>query len=81
MDPRQGDSVPEGSSYTGGTPYHATHDDFRSERYSAAAADPMTAARATTVIPYRFATETARMRQDVVFRVGARLVKNQARRA
>jgi hypothetical protein len=32
-------------------------------------------ARATTVIPYRVTTETARMRQDVVFRVGARLGK------
>jgi hypothetical protein len=35
----------------------------------------MAAARATTVIPYRVPTETARMRQDVVFRVGARLGK------
>jgi hypothetical protein len=30
---------------------------------------------ATTVIPYRVTTETARMRQDVVFRVSARLGK------
>jgi hypothetical protein len=35
----------------------------------------MAAARATTVIPYRVKTETARMRQVVVFRVGARLGK------
>jgi hypothetical protein len=71
MDPRQDDSAPAGSSDTGSTPYRAAHDDSRSERDSAAAADPMAAARATTVIPYRVPTETARMRQDVVFRVGA----------
>jgi hypothetical protein len=75
MDPRQDDSAPAGSSDTGGTPYRAAHDDSRSKRDSAAAADPMDAARATTVIPYRVTTETARMRQDVVFRVGARLGK------
>jgi hypothetical protein len=75
MDPRQDDSAPAGSSYTGGTPYRATHDDSRSERDSAAAADPTAAARAITVIPYRVPTETARMRQDAVFRVGARLGK------
>jgi hypothetical protein len=75
MDPRQGDSAPAGSSDTGGTPYSAAHEDSRSERDSAAAADPMAAARATTVIPYRVTTETSRMRQDVVFRVGARLGK------
>jgi hypothetical protein len=75
MDPRQDDAAPAGSSDTSGTPYRAAHDDSRSERDSAAAADPMAAARATTVIPYRVSTETARMRQDVVFRVGARLGK------
>jgi hypothetical protein len=75
MDPRQDDSAPAGSSDTGGTPYRAAHDDSRSERDCAAAADPMAAARATTDIPYRVTTETARMRQDVVFRVGARLGK------
>jgi hypothetical protein len=75
MDPRQDDSAPAGSSDTGGTPYRAAHDDSRSERDSAAAAYPMVAARATTVIPYRVTTETARMRQDVVFRLGARLGK------
>jgi hypothetical protein len=75
MDPRQNDSAPAGSSDTGGTPYRAFHDNSRSERDSAAAADPMVAARATTVIPYRVTTETARMRQDVVFRVGSRLGK------
>jgi hypothetical protein len=35
----------------------------------------MAAARATTVIPSRVTTENARMRQDVVFRVGARVGK------
>jgi hypothetical protein len=75
MDPRQDDSAPAGSSDTGGTPYRAAHDDSRSERDSATAADPMAAARATSVIPYRVTTETARMRQDVLFRVGARLGK------
>jgi hypothetical protein len=68
MDPRQDDSASAGSSDTGGTPYRAAHDDSRSERDRAAA-------RATTVIQYRVPTETARMRQDVVFRVGARLEK------
>jgi hypothetical protein len=75
MDPRQDDFAPAGSSDTGGTPYRAAHDDSRSERDSAAAADPMAAARETTVIPYRVTTETARMQQDVVFRLGARLGK------
>jgi hypothetical protein len=75
MDPRQDDSAPAGSSDTCGTPYRVAHDDSRSERDSAAAADPMATARATTVIPYRVTTETARMRQDVVFCVGARLGK------
>jgi hypothetical protein len=74
MDPRQDDSAPAGSSDTGGTPYRAAHDDSHSDG-SAAAADPMAAARATSVIQYRVTTETARMRQDVVFRVGARLGK------
>jgi hypothetical protein len=53
MDPRKDDSAPAESSDTGGTAYRATHDDSRSERDSAAAADPTAAARATTVIPYR----------------------------
>jgi hypothetical protein len=35
----------------------------------------MAAGRATTLIPYRVPTETARIRQDIVFRVGARLGK------
>jgi hypothetical protein len=78
MDPRQDDSAPAGSSDTGGMPYSAAHDDSRSERDSAAAADPMAAARATTFIPYRVPTETARMRQDVVFRVGTRLGKKSS---
>jgi hypothetical protein len=75
MDPRQDDSAPAGSSDTGGTPYRTTHEDSRSERDSAAAADFTAAARATTVIPYTAPTETERMRQDVVFRVGARIDK------
>jgi hypothetical protein len=75
MDLRQDYFAPAGSSDTGGTPYCAAHDDSRSESDSATAADPMAAARATTVIPYRVPTETARMRKDVVFRVGARLGK------
>jgi hypothetical protein len=40
-----------------------------------AAADPTVAARATTSILYRVPIETARLRQDVDFRVGARLGK------
>jgi hypothetical protein len=79
MDPRQDDSAPARSSDTGGMPYRAAHDDSRRERDSAAAADPMAAASATTVIPYRVTTETARMRQDVVFRVGVRLGKSSAK--
>jgi hypothetical protein len=71
--------APAGSRDTGGTPYRAAHDDSRSGRDSAVAADPMAAARATTVIPYRVTTVTARMRQDVVFRVGARLGKSSAK--
>jgi hypothetical protein len=54
MDPRQDDSAPARSSDTGGTLYRATHDDISSERDRAAAADPTSAARATTVIPYWF---------------------------
>jgi hypothetical protein len=61
MDPLQDDSAPEGSSDTGGTPYRAAHDDSRSERDSEAAANPMAAARAATVIRFRVPTETARM--------------------
>jgi hypothetical protein len=75
MEPRQDDSAPAASSDTGGTPYRAAHDDSRSERDSAAAADPMAAARAITSILYRIPKETARLRQDVVSHVGARLGK------
>jgi hypothetical protein len=75
MDPRQDDSTPAGSSDTSGTSYRTTHDDSRSEKDSAAAADPTAAARATTFIPYSVPTETVRMRKYVVFRVGARLGK------
>jgi hypothetical protein len=41
----------------------------------AAAAVPPAAASATASVLYRVPTETARLRQDVVFRVGARLGK------
>jgi hypothetical protein len=75
VDPRQDDSAPAGSSDAGGTLYRGTNDDSRNERDRAAAADPMAAARATTFILYRVPTETARLRQDVVFRVGAWLGK------
>jgi hypothetical protein len=72
MDPRQDDSAPAGFNDAGGTLYRATHDDSRSERDSAAAADP------TPSIPYRVpTTESARLRQDVIFRVGARLSKSR----
>jgi hypothetical protein len=81
MSPRQDDSARAESSDTGGTPYRANHDDCRSERESAEAADPTATARATTSIPHSVLTETARMRQDVVFRVGARLGKIKPRRA
>jgi hypothetical protein len=72
MDPRQDDSALAGSSDASGTLYRATHDDSGSARDKTAAADPAAAARATI---YKIPTETARLRQDVVFRVGARLGK------
>jgi hypothetical protein len=76
MNPRQDDFAPAGSSDAGGTLYRATHDDSRSERDSAAAADPTAAATATASIPCRDPTTgTARLRQDVAFRIGARLGK------
>jgi hypothetical protein len=75
MDPRQDDSAPAGSSDANGTLYRATHDDSGSTRDAAAAADPTAAARATTSTIYKIPTETARLRQDVDFRVGARLGK------
>jgi hypothetical protein len=73
MDPRQDDSAPAVSSDAGGTLYRAAHDDSGSTRDSAAAADPLSAARATTSIFYRVPTDTARLRQGIVFRAGARL--------
>jgi hypothetical protein len=75
MDPRQDDSALAGSSDASGTLYRATHDDSGSARDKTAAADPAAAARATTSTTYKIPTETARLRQDVVFRVGARLGK------
>jgi hypothetical protein len=75
MDPRQDDSVPAGSNDAGGTLYRAAYDDSGSARETAAAADPTTAARSPTSTIYKVPTETARLRQDVVFRVGARLSK------
>jgi hypothetical protein len=45
------------------------------KRDSAAASYPTATARETTFILYKVPAETARMRQDVAFRVGARLGK------
>jgi hypothetical protein len=73
MDPRHDDPAPAGSSDAGGTLYRATHDDSRGERDSAAAADPKIAARVITSILYRVPTENARLRNDVILRVGTRL--------
>jgi hypothetical protein len=73
MDPRRDDSAPAGSSDASGTLSRAAHDDSGSARETAAAADPATAARSPTSTIYKVPTETARLRQDVVFRVGARL--------
>jgi hypothetical protein len=73
MDPRLNDSAPAGSSYTSGTLCRAAHVDSGSARETAAAADPTTAARSPTSTIYKVPTETARLRQEVVFRVGARL--------
>jgi transcriptional regulator CtsR len=75
MDPRRDDSAPAGSSDASGTLYRAAHDDSGSARETAAAAVPTTAARSPTSTIYKDSTETARLRQDVVFRVGARLSK------
>jgi hypothetical protein len=75
MDPRRDDSVPAGSSDASGTLSRAAHDDSGSARETAAAADPTTAARSQTSTIYKIPTETVRLRQDVVFRVGARLSK------
>jgi hypothetical protein len=75
MDPRQDDSVPAGSSDASGTLYRAAHDNSGSARETSAAADPTTAARSPTSTIYKVATETTRLRHDVVFRVGARLSK------
>jgi hypothetical protein len=73
MDPRRNDSAPAGSSDASGTLSRAAHDDSGSARETAAAADPTTAARPPTSTIYKVPTETARLRQDIVFRVGARL--------
>jgi hypothetical protein len=75
MDPRQDDSAPAGSSDASGTLYRAAHDDSGNARETDAAADSTTAARSSTSTIYKIPTETARLRQDVVFRVGARLSK------
>jgi hypothetical protein len=72
MDPRQDNSAPAGSSDAGGTIYRAAHDDSGSAKDGAAAADSTVAARATNSILYRVPTQTAPLRQDVVFRVCAR---------
>jgi hypothetical protein len=75
MDPRRDDSAPAGSSDASGTLFRAAHDDSGSARETAAAADPTTAARSPTSTIYKVPTENARLQQDVVFRVGARLSK------
>jgi hypothetical protein len=75
MDPRRDDSAPAESSDASGTLSRAAHDHSGSARETAAAADPTTAARSPTSTIYKVTTETARLRQDVVFRVGARLSK------
>jgi hypothetical protein len=71
MDPRQDDSAPAGSSDASGTLYRAAHEDSGSARETAAKADSTTAARSQTSTIYKVPTETVRLRQDVVFRVGA----------
>jgi hypothetical protein len=75
MDPLQDDPVPAGSNDAGGTLYRAAHDDSGNARETAAAADPTTVARSPTSTVNKVHTETARLRQEVVFRVGARLSK------
>jgi hypothetical protein len=75
MDPRQDDSAPAGSNDASGTLYRAAHDDSGNARETAAAADPTTAARSPTSTIYKVPTETARLRHDVFFRIGARLSK------
>jgi hypothetical protein len=75
MDPRRDDSATAGSSNASGTLSRAAHDDSGSARETAAAADPTTVARSPTSTIYKVTTETARLRQDVVFRVDARLSK------
>jgi hypothetical protein len=77
MDPQQDDSAPAGSSDARGTLYRAAHDYSGSARETAAAVDPTTAARSPTSTINKVPTETARLRQDVVFRVGARLSKSK----
>jgi hypothetical protein len=75
MDPWRDDSAPAGSSDASGVLYRAAHDDSGNAREIAAAADPTTAARSPTSTIYKVPSETACRRQDVVFRVGARLGK------
>jgi hypothetical protein len=72
---RRDDSAPAGSSDASGTLSRATHDDSDSTRETAAAAYLTTAARSPTSTIYKIPMETARLRKDVVFRVGARLSK------
>jgi hypothetical protein len=75
MDPRQDDSAPAGSNDAGGTLYRAAHDDSGNARETSAEADPVTAARSPTSTIFKVPTETARLRQDVVLHIGARLSK------
>jgi hypothetical protein len=75
MDPRRNDFAPAGSSDASDKLSRAAHDDSGSARETASAANPTTAARSPTSTIYKVPTETARLRQDYVFRVGARLSK------
>jgi hypothetical protein len=75
MDPRRDDSAPAGSSDASCTLYRAAHDDSGNARETAAAADPTTAARSPTSTIYKVLTETARLRHDVICRVGVWLSK------
>jgi hypothetical protein len=75
MDPRRDDFAPAGSSDASGTLSRAAHDEFGSARETTAAVDPTTAARSPYSTIYKVPMNTSRLRQDVVFRVGARLNK------
>jgi hypothetical protein len=75
MDPRQDDSASAGFSDANGTHFRPARDDSVSARDTAAAAVFTAAARTKTSSRYKIPAETARLRQDVVFHVGALLGK------